>query len=91
MKGSTVKLNVTVETIRDLVEVAGVPMNEIAVHMNLSGTMTSLKFKGHRSIFMDEVDAIAAALNSGGRVRVTSDDVVALIGKKNLKVRGFAS
>ena len=53
--------------------------------------MTHLKFKGTRSIFIDECGKIAAALNSGGRVSIQPEDVIKLIGKKNLKVRGYAS
>jgi len=85
------RIQVKVETIRDVADVSGVQMKEIAAHLGLSVTMTHLKFKGTRSIFIDECGKIAAALNSGGRVSIQPEDVIKLIGKKNLKVRGYAS
>jgi hypothetical protein len=79
-----------VRTIRELAEISGVPMIEIANTLGLSITMTHLKLKGARAIFLDECSALAQAMNQGGRLKVTESEIEALIGRENLKVRGFA-
>lgn len=84
------EFRVRIESIRQLVQVSGVSYGDLAAEMGLSQTMTSFKFKGTRPIFMDEVAAIVKGINAGGRMTVTRDQVTKLIGKKNLKVRGYA-
>jgi hypothetical protein len=80
-----------IQTIRELAEISGVPMKEIAAHLGLSVTMTHLKFKGTRAIFIDECGKIAKAMSHTGRLSISAEDVIKLIGRKNLKIRGYAS
>jgi len=85
-------MNITVKVanVRELMTAAGVPMSVLAKQMKLSESMVALKIKGLRPMFLDEVGAIVAAVNSIGRTTVTLEEIIKLIGKKNLKVRGFA-
>lgn len=82
---------VKVKTIRDVAAISGASMKEIAEHLDLSVTMTHLKLKGARATFIDECPKIAAAMNSGGRLSISAEDVIKLYGRSNLKVRGYAS
>lgn len=84
------ELKVKIETIRELIEASGVSMAALAQRMGRSQTMTSLKIHGHRPLFMDEIGAIVGAVNETGRAKVSEEQVVKLIGRRNIKVRGFA-
>lgn len=83
------KFQVTVNDVRELVGSAGVTTGLLAQRMGLSDSMVSLKLKGLRPIFADEVGAIVGAINAVARMKVTEDQVIRVIGKNNLKVRGF--
>lgn len=84
------KFTINVRDLRQLVDAAGVPVGAVAARMGRSDSMTSLKLKGKRPLFMDEVGPIVAAINEGGSVTVTEEQVVKLVGKANIKLRGFA-
>lgn len=84
------RLKVRIETLRELVKVSGVPVGDLADAMSLSQTMTSFKLAGSRPLFLDEIPAIVSAINNGERVEVTDEQVMDLVGKRNLKVRGYA-
>lgn len=84
------KFSVTVENVRDLIHSAGVTVGDVAVRMGRSESMTAQKLIGTRPLFLDEVGAIAGSINAEGRITVTEEQVIRLIGKKNIKVRGFA-
>jgi len=84
------RFTVEVNNIRELIAAAGVPMGALAQQLGRSETMASNKLKGKRSLFLDEVGAIVGAINDHGRMTVTDAQVIKLIGKHNLKVRGFA-
>jgi hypothetical protein len=84
------KFSVKIDNVRELVEAAGCSIGAVAQRMGRSESMTSLKLKGVRPLFMDEVGAIVGAVNGGGRMEVTEEQVVRLIGRRNIKLRGFA-
>lgn len=83
------QIKVKVNTVRELIHASGISIEDVAQRMGLSPTMTSLKILGQRTLFLDEIGAIVGAINDGERTVVTEDQIVKLIGKKNLKVRGF--
>lgn len=84
------RFTVEISNVRELVMAAGVTMGTLAKRMGRSESMTSLKVKGVRPMFLDEIGAIVGAVNDGGVMTVTDAQVVKLIGKENIKVRGFA-
>lgn len=84
------QIKVKVENIRELIHASGISMMDVARRMGLSETMVSLKINGQRTLFADEIGSIVGAINDGGRATVSEDQVIKLIGKKNLGVRGFA-
>ncbi len=83
------RFTVEIQNVRQLLSAAGVPVGTLAKRLGRSEPMTSLKVKGMRPMFLDEVGAIVGAINDGGRMTVTENQIIKLIGKKNLKVRGF--
>ena len=85
------QFKVKVDNVRDLLVVGGVTTAALAKRLGLSTAMTNLKLKGRKSLFLDEVGAIVGAINAVDRMTVTEDQVVKVIGKTNLKVRGFAA
>jgi hypothetical protein len=84
------RFTVEISNIRELVMAAGVTMGTLAKRMGRHESMTSLKIKGVRPIFLDEIGAIVGAINDGGLMTVTEAQVIKLIGRENIKVRGFA-
>ncbi len=84
------RFTVEISNVRELVMAAGVTMGTLAKRMGRSESMTSLKVKGVRPMFLDEIGAIVGAVNDGGLMTVTEAQVVKLIGRENIKVRGFA-
>ena len=84
------KVTVQVDNVRDLVDSAGVTVGALAQRMGRHVSIASLKLKGVKPIFMDEIGAIVGAINAAGRMTVTEEQVIKLIGRKNIKVRGFA-
>ena len=84
------KFSVKVETLGDLVQVAGVPIETIAEELGLSSTIIRLKINGNRTMFIDECEGFATALNLSKRISVTTAQVESIIGKSNLKLRGYA-
>jgi hypothetical protein len=84
------RFTVEISNVRELVMAAGVTMGTLAKRMGRSESMTSLKVKGVRPMFLDEIGAIVGAINDAGLMTVTDAQVLKLIGKENVKVRGFA-
>jgi predicted transcriptional regulator len=83
------KAQVTVETLRDLIRVSGVGIVELAQRMGLNQGTVSNKINGERPMFIDEIGPITAAINDAGRMRVKESELVELVGRTNLKVRGY--
>lgn len=82
------KFSVECNSLRELIAAAGVPVGTLATRLGLSDSMTSQKATGERPIFADEIGPIAAAINEAGRTTVTEKQVISLIGKARVKVRG---
>lgn len=85
------KVEVEVATIGQLITLSGATISDISQRMGVSPASAGQKLRGSRSLFLDEVGAIVGAINSFKRTTVTEDQVVELIGKHNIRVRGFAT
>lgn len=84
------EFNVTIGSVKDLVEVARVELDTIAQHLGLCRSMAGLKVRLVRPIFLDEIPKLTEAINSTGRVTVTEEEVVELFGGEgSIKVRGY--
>lgn len=79
------RLNVEVKTLRELVGSAGLPVSDLARRLGLSDGTVSLKLRGDRPFFLDEIEVIVAAIAEAGRTTVTKHQVIKLIGRHNLK------
>ena len=83
------KTTVGIETLRELISASGIGLAAIAERLGLNQSTVSLKISGDRPMFIDECGPIAAAINAGGRVKVSEADVIDLVGRANLKQRGY--
>ena len=83
------KTTVGIETLRELISASGIGLAAIAERLGLNQSTVSLKINGDRPLFLDEMGPIAAAINAGGRVKVSEAEVINLIGRTNLKQRGY--
>ena len=83
------KISVEVKDVRELLDAAGVTIGTLARRLGLSESMTSMKLKGTRPFFLDEVGGIVGAVEEGGRTAVTEKQVVELVGRGNMKIRGY--
>lgn len=83
------KVMVKVETLRELISAAGVSIKDLAARLGLNQSTVTLKINGERPLFLDEVGPITAAINEAGRVEVYQEEVIDLVGKNNIKTRGY--
>jgi len=83
------KTAVEIGTLRELISASGIGIAVIAERLGLNQSTVSLKISGDRPMFLDECGPIAAAVNAGGRIKVNEADVIELIGRSNLKQRGY--
>ena len=83
------RFNLEVDNIRDLIHSAGLTIDEVAQRLGRSESVTRQKLKGERSLFLDEVGAIAAAITDAGRVKVSEGTLLKLLGRGRVRVRGF--
>jgi DNA transposition AAA+ family ATPase len=83
------KTTVEIGTLRELISASGIGIAAIAERLGLNQSTVSLKISGDRPMFLDECAPIAAAVNAGGRIKVNEGDVMELIGRTNLKIRGY--
>jgi hypothetical protein len=83
------KFSVKIETVRELLDAAGVPVVALAKRLGLGESITSLKVRHVRPFYADEIGAVVGAVNDAGRMDVTEDKVVRLVGKKNIMLRGY--
>jgi len=87
-----VQIEVTVNTVQELIAVARIEQSVIAEFLGLSPAMASHKVRGSRTVFLDEIPKLAAAINSSDVVTITEDELRTLYRKSGtlLKVRGLA-
>ena len=83
------KTTVEIDSLRELISASGIGIAAIAERLGLNQSTVSLKIKGERPLFLDEMGPIAAAINAGGRIKVSETDVINIIGRSNLKQRGY--
>ena len=83
------KLNVDCPTLRDVVRAVGLPVGDLATRLGLSVSMVSLRMSGARPWFEDELGPVAAAINETNRAKIDEAKVLRLIGKANVKRRGY--
>ena len=83
------KILVKVETLRELIRASGVEIKDLAQRLGLNQSTVTLKLAGERPLFLDEIGPITAAINEAGRVEVYNEEVIELVGKSNIKTRGF--
>jgi hypothetical protein len=70
-------------------DAAGIGPEEVARELGLSGSAVSHKLMGARAWFQDELEKLADILTGRGRFEITGDQLVRLVGKKLVKVRGY--
>ena len=83
------KVLVEIETLRDLLRASGVEIKDLAARLGLNQSTVTLKIAGERPLFLDEVGPITAAINEAGRAEVYQEEVIDLVGKSNIKQRGY--
>lgn len=81
------KLNV--DNLKDLINSAGLTVTEAARCIGRHESITRQKLRGERTLFLDEVDAMAEAITAAGRIEVTRDQLLELLGRGRVKVRGY--
>lgn len=80
-------ITVTVPDLRALVECSGFSDTEFARTLKMSRTGFVNKVRSARPWFLDELPALAEALNSSKRFKVSVDDLKRVIGN-NIHLRG---
>lgn len=79
------------DTMRELIQAAGLRPIDVAHALKVSGGAITRKLTGDRPWFHDELVNVAVLVNTTGRIEVTTDQLVKLVGAKRVKVRGFVA
>ena len=84
----TLRVLAAVETLRDLLRVARVTLDDVAQALELNPVYLGQKLK-QNDWYLDQLETLAAYLNGTGRVvGLRRDDLVDLVGRWCVKVRG---
>jgi len=83
------KFSIEISNVRELVHSAGVTIAVLATHMGRSESIVAQKINGTKPLFLDEIPGIVGAVNDAKRIKVTEEEVIKLVGKGVIKVRGF--
>ena len=83
------KISVKVETIRELFDVSGAAMKSFAEKLGVTESSVSYKLDRERPIYADEIGPLVATMNEPGRIVVSEERVIRLIGRRTIKVRGY--
>lgn len=85
------QIKVKVGTVRDVMEAAGLRPYVVAHALSLSPGSITMKLKGTRPWFRDELVQLAATINEAGRLKVTLEDLVKLAGPGRVRIRGYVA